>query len=1449
MGATVTARSGYNADYPRMQVAASAERSPLGYYSAAAQKGEPEGRWFGAALPELGLAEGQAVDQLTGEEGSAYLAVYSQVNPATGEHLGRAPMTNKNSRDKRYAALKEAEPGATRQRLRQLTVQAKREVRESAPYTDMTVSWSKSLGVFHASLRQNERLAREAGDLAGAAYWAEQERKYQEITAAANRAALDYLERHGGATRTGYHGAKVNGQEQGKWERARLVGTTWQQGTSRDGDPHDHHHNLIARMVQTISDGKWRAVDTMALRRRLPGMQAVATAHVEAELSRVFGVSWVARKDGKGFEIRGVSQEHMDMFSARARDIDARMEARVAQFRAEFAREPTRREMSAMHEDAWDEGREGKDEERIDWDALSARWDAQTGGALAGIAPVVATFPAQPAPVSAPDPEVLARAARQALARVQAAKSTWTRDDLLKYLALSVPPEARAADPEAALEGLADQALAGEFEAVVPMTAPQWPALPAGLVREDGTSVYSRPGTTHYATRVQLSMEEALLQTAQREGAPCLSREEAARLIGADPDALDAILREAAQVARESATGSGLRADQGAALYHVLTSPRLAEVLIGPAGSGKTRTLAEAARAWMAIGGSVLGLATSQAATNVLLEAGVPAAENTSVFLGHMEGQRGARGIRREMPRGSLIVLDEVSMMSTADLHDILLWVARHGHKAVICADHAQLGAVESGGGLDLLVNRAGHVQLAEAVRFREAWEGPASLRLRVHDVTALEEYADRGRIRGGSAADVMADARRLYVSHYVQGTDVRLLTCNQALGRELGRHIRSDLRHLGLVDAEGPEVEIADGQRAGRGDMLRVTDNDHKAGVTNRDILRVEAVNDDGSITVRRAIEHDRDSGQRRWSDDVFRWWGYKQAESGFWQTGHSAQGQTVGVGITVATGSEDAYWLYSAMTRGAIENEVCVVTSAAVSDPVPGAHADPEIARHERVKAERAAQAAPASVTEPGDTPPEALEPRDPLAVLADIAGRHERELSALEMQEQELADAHHLARLGAMWDGETAGLRKARYRQAIVDALPEDAPGALGSGGTATWLWRTMHAAEAAGLDVREVAARALRGRPLDGARNIAAVIDARIRKDCGALIPVRQRSWAEQVPEVADPARQRFLTELAEAMDARKEAIGVHAAETSPRWAVTALGAVPEEPLERLEWTQRASEIGAYRQRFGWEHPTDPVGMEPSGDSPDKRAAWHGAYAAMTRTEDIDLSGDPDSRLHMIRDTYAAETSWAPQYPAARLQAVRTALIDQAALAARSDAEAEAARGRQEEEVAGQHETLATSARALVEFYRVQERIDAGLIEDYQAWSKVTEGSRRLAAIADAELRRRYPDAELGALETAEDESPSAELDELPVIGADVAEITEKARQSRAAFLERLEQRQGVMVPDEDPDVADIAEAWPSPFAEPDRDAILQPPKPLIRPSVQVQRLAAEREAGQ
>ena len=1446
MAATVTARSGHHVAYYRQQAAPGGERSPLGYYSAGARQGEAPGRWFGCALPALGLAAGQVVDM---EDDGPYIQVYGQVNPLTGERLGRAPRTADGMRESILAELEAVEPHATRERHWQLARQAAHQAHSSAPYTDVTVSWSKSISLFHASIRENERLAREAGDDERAAHWATRDRRLEDILQEANLAGLRHAEEWAGVTRTGYHGRKVDGQETGRWERAAIAVTSWLQGTSRDGDPHDHEHNLFARMTRTDSDGRWRALDTMALRHQLPAMQAIVTAHAEAAMTREWGITWVAREDGAGNEIRGITQAQMDEFSSRAQDIAPRMEALVRQFTADYGRAPNRAEMRSLHDEAWDATRADKDKGGIDWDALTRKWDAQIGGALARIAPAVAPGPSRaPAGAGRPSEEAIARAARAALARVQTARATWTRADYLKYLGLCMPAESRDMEPAAAvalLHETATRALAGEFEDVIPMSAPEWPALPDYLVRGlDGRNVYRRPGSERYATRVQLTQEERLIREAERQGGPRLTRADAAALIGADADELDAQLRAKAQDARSGATRSGLRLDQGAALYHVLTSPRTAEVLVGPAGSGKTHTLVQAAWAWQAHGGQVIGLATSQGGRNVLANAGVPLAENTSVFLGHSPGQRGARGIR-DLPAGSLILMDEASMTSTADLADIIGYAAAHGHKVIVCGDHAQLAAVESGGGMQLLVGSLGHVQLAEAVRFREEWEQDASLRLREGDATALENYDSHGRIRGGSPDDAMADARRLYVSHYVQGRDAELIVSRKELGREMARQIRSDLRHLGLLP-DGPEIQIARGQQAGVGDVIRATRNHHRAGVANGDILRIEAVNEDGSITVRRGLDRDGATGLRRWADDTFRWRRYGRAESGLWATAHTAQGRTVTAGITLVTGSEDAQWLYSAMTRGADTNIACVFTHTHqdVAEGAPRSRPDPELGRNERIAAERAGLPVPQHELDA----PANVEPADPGAVLAGILERDGRQRSALAERRANLANVDHLGRLGAIWEGETAGLRTARYRQAVREWLPEGLDGALDSY-QATWLWRSLRAAEAAGLDAREVARRALEGRTLAGARDIAAVIDARIRHDTGALVPSKWRPWSEQVPIAPEPERKRYLQELAAAMDARKERIGEFAAETSPAWAVNSLGQVPSDPLDRLEWQQRAAHIGAYREMYGWDHDSDPIGMEPAGDTPEKRAAWHAARAAATRTDQVTIARHPDSRLHLMRDTYRAETSWAPQYPGERLRALRGAAIDTAAAAARSDGEAAAARERGENEMAARHEAIAASARQAGEWYRQQAAVDEITLEDYRAWSRVTEGSRHLAVLADSELRRRHPGVELEPLRSAEPRAPGAELPPIPATEAEPGALPSQAAQAQAEFRERLEARQGVMVPAEDPDWQAEGEAWPAAWPNRDRDAVLQPPKPEMRPAPEVEREAAAREVGE
>ena len=1476
MAVVVTAASGYDLDYVwKNQAQGDAERQPEGkagggYYISAAEAGEAPGRWFGKGAAALAFTPGQQVER------EPYDAVYKQVDPRDGTKLGSAPGGYKKYKD-HLEKLLAAEPHATSERVAQLERLAAQATRKSPVYTDATVSISKSVSIFHASLRENERQARLAGDHAAAAYWRAQNERYEQIAQDANRAGLEHLEQWV-MTRSG-GGQRVDGQETIRFEDAGMVVTSWLQGTSRDGDPQDHIHNQIARMSLTARDGKWRALDTAGIRAELGAVRGIVTAHLDAALTREFGVTMTAREDGKGNEIAGITREQIEKYSTRTQQIDGATQEAVDKWAAKHGREPSKRELLYIRQEVTMASRQGKEDGEIDWDAQiaswEAKWDARDGTSLAQVAREVSNLrgpeggaegdaeagPREPEPrepqsaTPAPTADAQTRAMQQALARVQDGHSTWTRADLMREMADCMPLEAHRMEPAAVvalLHDMTDRALAGEAEQVVCLDAPEWPLTPEYLRRElDGRSEYTRPGTSRYATQVQLSREEKLVATAGREAAPHLTPERSAELLGTDPEALEAAGRERAQEATEQLP-SGVSMGQAAAVNAALTSPRNVSSIVGPAGTGKTHTLAQAARMWQDAGmGPVIGVTVSQAARNVLAEAAQIDAYNLAQMLGHTQEARGILGAIPLEP-GTLVLLDEATQASMKDLADLVAYVEARGGKLVKAGDNGQLTAVESGGGSELIDRQLEYAQLVEAIRFTAEWEREASLRLRTGDTSVLTEYDQHGRIRGGDADRIMDEARKTYLAAYLSGRDVLLMAQSHETGRELSQRIREDLVHLGVV-SDGPSAALRDGARASVGDLIITRKNDHGLGVANGDTWRVEAVDGD-RITMRQMVDADRETGERRYADDTVVYnagrtsadLAYavegstdrgRQADLAYAITGHSAQGRTVAEGIALITGTETREWAYVAMSRGRDGNYAYVTTEPArVADPKPGARPAPELERHERIERERA------GLPEPEQQEPSELA-REPIAVLSDVLENEGAELSALEVQRRNLANADHLAKLHVIWDGETKDAITGRYERLLREHLPGDYKDAELSG-HATWLYRTLRGAEAAGLDASTVLARAVAAKPLTGVRDVAAVVDARIREETGTLVPQDPGPWADQVPDIEDPARREYVAAVADAMDERTGRLGEFTAETEPVWA-RSLGPVPDEPLDRLEWQERAAKVASYREMYGYEDPGEPIGPEPV-NSPEARAAWHAAFTALGPVDGADLRKEPDGRLLNLRASYEAETAWAPRFVGDELRQVCRGADDMGRDAVLADAQAKAARERGEEETAALHETHAASARVNEAFYRGAEAKFAETMEARAAWEQNTEQGRHKAVAAHTEYMRRHPDAELPPMRSAEPPKPTeeerAQLEPPGTERETPAWITELEEQNRAAMA-KIEEVQGLRMPNEDPEWEDEGEAWPNELRR-ERDAILQPPKPEIKPAEPVAERAAE-----
>ena len=648
---------------------------------------------------------------------------------------------------------------------------------------------------------------------------------------------------------------------------------------------------------------------------------------------------------------------------------------------------------------------------------------------------------------------------------------------------------------------------------------------------------------------------------------------------------------------RAAGWADGLRDDQAAAVYGILTSGRPVDVLIGPAGTGKSRTMGTLSHLWRQLtGGNVIGVAVAENAAQVLAAEGVGTAYNIAMFLILNE-------TRSLLKAGDLLVVDEASMVTTGQLTALHHLAAAAGAKLLLTGDPAQLQAIGAGGALAMIARQHGCYRLTVVQRMTQPWEREASLRLRAGDPAVLADYDRHGRLLEGTAERMETAAYRAWLADYLDGKDTLLIAGTKEQAAGLSRRARADLVALGLVRGDG--ITLADGNAAGIGDLVQARRNDRDIRdadgrwAANRDIWRIENFRPGGRATVRRSLGPDPASGQQRWSGPLTVPTGYlgEHAVLAYATTVHAAEGRTVGTCHALAGEGLSRALLYVAMSRGRDANHAYVITEPGTADLRPGAmparpHVEPghQVAGQDQAR-EHAVRAEPGVPWAP---------PADRFSVLAAALEKDEADLSALETIRAELGRASHLAHLGAIW-ADLAGRAVAARCDAILsrELSAADYRRYVGAGARAT-LHRQVRAAELAGHDPAVLLALAVRLRPLDDtsgrgrADDIAKVLHSRVRELACRDAP-RAASYAERTPRTGNPQIDRYLRELAALMDQRTASLGEQAATAPPGWALEHLGPVPADAAQRHEWAARAGTVAAYRERYGR---ADPV----RGDRP-------------------------------------------------------------------------------------------------------------------------------------------------------------------------------------------------------------------------------------------------------
>jgi len=383
------------------------------------------------------------------------------------------------------------------------------------------------------------------------------------------------------------------------------------------------------------------------------------------------------------------------------------------------------------------------------------------------------------------------------------------------------------------------------------------------------------------------------------------------------------------------------------------------------------------------------------------------------------------------------------------------------------------------------------------------------------------------------------------------------------------------------------------------------------------------------------------------------------------------------------------------------------------------------------------------------------------------------------------------------------------------------------------------RLLRAAELAGHDVDAVVQRAVEGRSFAGARSIAAVLHGRVRRIVGTAEPLGTASYAERTPAIGDPEARRFARELAAAMDERVLVLGERVAADRPAWALPDLGEVPSGRAERAEWVRRAGLAAAYREERGYASETDAIGPAPERVSPELRASWHAAYAALRMPEqDREIAAASDGQLLAWRAEYEREAGWAPPYVAAELREAHLAEDAYRADAVLAWRRADAAVEDLERERAWRE---AEGIGALAQEVGARREALAEVADARRAWHAATEESRWRALVADTELRRRYPGIDLPPLHADErlaaraDEADRAAGDAVPEraeVPLDLNAALEAAERARDILADRERQADRDAEADRD-DLVWRRQAEVRREAEARRDAVRQEPLPSRR----------------
>jgi conjugative relaxase-like TrwC/TraI family protein len=765
--------------------------------------------------------------------------------------------------------------------------------------------------------------------------------------------------------------------------------------TSRCGDPHRHIHLQINARVE--AEGKWRGIDSVAVRESITAAQGVGHA------AMVCDPGFRAALAAHGYTLDAASGEieqlagYTAAFSKRHAQVTAQAAGYEQEWRVQNPGvEPGWGLRRGWDTRAWAAGRPGKIAPVAGEAAPHERWAVELHdlGFRAPDGPVEL----HAVRVGALDRDTLAEAV---LSRLGSTRSAFNGADLRGTAELAV---ARA--------GVVAEAVL-RAEVVEDITARA--AAAAVPLLERPVPEHVRAWTSAEAVAVEAELADRF---AGRAAADAVTGRDL------DPDMVRVVA---------IATGERLDPAQVEAVG-ALAGGRALVTVTGAAGAGKTTTLAVVRAVVEYDGHQVLVVTpTLKAARAAEVETG--AAAGSAAWLAHQHGWRWdtdgrwtrlqpgasdpAAGTTYRGPTeaarlgaGDLLVVDEAGMVDADTARALLRIADETGARVALVGDPRQLPAVGRGGVLEQAARWTQRdVTLDVIHRFTRTETLPGGVAVDVPDSVYAEltlqmrqgaagdpgavfdKLAERGQVQVHPDVEALREAVADQAAAAVlAGRPAAVSAATNSAVAELNTGVRDRLVAAGHVD-DVHGASTAAGQRIGVGDTVVTRANDRDLGVANRDSWTVTRLGVDGSLAVTPQNAKPGSVGEPDVARVLPREYVSEHVQLGYAATVHGVQGATAQVGHLVLDDSTTAAGAYVGMTRGRVDNTVHVVApdlqaareqwirtaaheradtgieaareaAAAEADRYPAHAVEPDpVASHVEQETQRALQTAPAA------------------------------------------------------------------------------------------------------------------------------------------------------------------------------------------------------------------------------------------------------------------------------------------------------------------------------------------------------------------------------------------------------------------------------------------------------------------------------------------------------